>query len=133
MATKKKTIELQGNRRLMNRWLFEVANKLIDEGSLSRKVAFQQALLTRELLDSLGRGEVRFVYEKQDGTLREARGTLRRGISKAFDNYNYKHVVDDLKAAGLGGTSFPYWDLDREAFRTFAVERIKKIIEVRCK
>ena len=116
----------------MNRWLFEVANKLIDEGSLSRKVAFQQALLTRELLDSLGRGEVRFVYEKQDGTLREARGTLRRGISKALDNYNYKLVVDDLIAAGLGGTSFPYWDLDREAFRTFSADRIIEIKDVKC-
>ena len=130
MARKKKTSDLHETMRLMNRWTFELANRLMDEENVSRKVAFQQAHLTRELLERLGHGEVRFVYGKQDGTLREARGTLCHGISEAFDNYEYKTENRDYDDSA---TKFTYWDLDREAFRTFAVERIKKIIEVICK
>ena len=125
MATKKKTMEQRKTRQLMNRWAFSLANRLMEEENVSRKVAFQQAHLTRELLEALGRGEVRFVYEKQDGTLREARGTLCHGISEAFDNYVYK--TDLTEKDYDTQLTFTYWDLDREAFRSFAAMQLEKI------
>ena len=125
-----KKSKIQEEKRLMNRWVFDVANLLMDDENVSRKVAFRQAHLVRELLDALGRGEVRFAYQKKDGTLREARGTLCHGISEAFDSYDYK-VADDLKDAGVGGTNFVYWDMEREAFRSFAAMNVKKIVEVK--
>ena len=79
MATKKKTIDLRENQRLMNSWTFNLANRLMDEENVSRKVAFKQANLTRELMDALGRGVVTFEYTKLDGTLRQARGCVRQG------------------------------------------------------
>lgn len=128
MATKKKTKDLHETRRLLNRWAFEMANRLMDEENVSRKVAFQQANLTRELLEQLGRGVVTFEYMKQDGTLREARGTLRHGISEAFDNYEYK--TDLAEKDRDTQTVFTYWDLDREAFRSFAVLKVVRICAV---
>lgn len=126
MATKKKTIDLRENRRLMNRWAFYFANRLMNEYDLTRKAAFKQAFLTLNLMDALGRGEVRFVYEKQDGTLREARSTLCHGISEAFDNYKYKTDVTDNDRDT--GTNITYWDLDREAFRSFSVLKLKEVM-----
>ena len=109
----------------MNRWAFILANRLMDEENVSRKVAFQQAHLTRELLEALGQGVVTFRYVKQDGTKREARGTLRHGISEAFDNYEYK--TDATEKDYDTQMTFTYWDLDREAFRSFAAMQLEKI------
>ena len=125
MATKKKTKDLRETRQLMNRWAFILANRLMEEENVSRKVAFQQAHLTRELLEALGRGVVTFRYTKQDGTLREARGTLCHGISEAFDNYEYK--TDLTEKDYDTQLTFTYWDLDREAFRTFRADNVVRI------
>ena len=128
MTTTKKTIDLRENQRLMNSWMFNLANRLMDEENVSRKVAFQQANLTRELMDALGRGVVTFEYMKQDGTLRTARGTLRHGICEAYDSYEYKTDVSEKDRDTQ--TVFTYWDLDREAFRSFSVGNVKKIVEL---
>ena len=118
-------MEWRKTRQLMNRWAFSLANRLMEEENVSRKVAFQQAHLTRELLEALGRGVVTFRYVKQDGTKREARGTLRHGISEAFDNYEYK--TDLTEKDYDTQLTFTYWDLDREAFRSFAAMQLEKI------
>ena len=131
MATKKKTNDLREIMRLMRRWVFDLAHVLMNDECMGRSEALRQGYLAGKLLEALGRGEVRFVYEKKDGTLREARGTLCHGISEAFDNYEYK---TDLTENDFDTQlTFTYWDLDREAFRTFSAERIKGIIEVKCK
>ena len=118
-------MEWRKTRQLMNRWAFSLANRLMEEENVSRKVAFQQAHLTRELLEALGRGVVTFRYVKQDGTLRTARGTLCHGISEAFDNYEYK--TDLTEKDNDTQLTFTYWDLDREAFRSFAAMQLEKI------
>ena len=118
-------MEWRKTRQLMNRWAFSLANRLMDEENVSRKVAFQQAHLTRELLGHLGFGVVTFEYMKQDGTKREARGTLCHGISEAFDNYVYK--TDLTEKDYDTQLTFTYWDLDREAFRSFAAMQLEKI------
>ena len=127
MARKKgKKSDLQVLQTLLRKWAFYFANRLMNEYDLTRKAAFKQAFLTLKLMDALGRGEVRFVYEKQDGTLREARGTLCHGISEAFDNYKYKTDVTDNDRDTR--TNLTYWDLDREAFRSFSVLKLKEIM-----
>ena len=126
MARKKKKSDLQVLQTLLRKWAFYFANRLMNEYNLTRKAVFKQAFLTLNLLDALGRGEVRFVYEKQDGTLREAHGTLCHGISEAFDNYKYKTDMTDNDRDT--GTNITYWDLDREAFRSFSVLKLKEIM-----
>ena len=129
MARKKKTRELHEFVRLMRRFAFDLANVLMEDGCIDRSEALHQAHLASKLLSALGQGEVRFVYQKKDGTLREARGTLCHGISEAFDNYEYKE--DSLIAECPLGQTFQYWDLDREAFRTFSAERVVEIKDER--
>ena len=129
MATKLKARDLHESIRLLRRFTFDVACAILENGCMGRSEAMKQSHLVRELLGALGRGEVRFVYEKEDGTRREARGTLCHGISEAFDNYEYKMDLTGTCYDTL--LRFTYWDLDREAFRSFATERVKEIIEVR--
>ena len=126
MKKKVKKSDSQVLQTLLRKWAFYFANRLMNEYDLTRKAAFKQAFLTLNLMDALGRGEVRFVYEKQDGTLREARGTLCHDISEAFDNYKYKTDVTDNDRDT--GTNITYWDLDREAFRSFSVLKLKEIM-----
>ena len=122
---KEKTKQNKETRRLLNSWTFNLANRLMEEENVSRKVAFRQAKLTLDLLDALGQGIVSFHYTKQDGTKREARGTLRHGISEAFDNYVYK--TDATEKDHDTQMTFTYWDLDREAFRSFSAMQLEKI------
>ena len=122
---KEKTKQDKETRRLLNSWTFNLANRLMEEENVSRKVALRQAKLTLDLLEALGQGIVSFHYKKQDGTKREARGTLRHGISEAFDNYVYK--TDATEKDNDTQMTFTYWDLDREAFRSFAAMQLEKI------
>ena len=128
MKKKKILSERDKSRRLMQRWTLDVANRLMTEGDMTRRGAFQQAYLLRDLMEALGRGVVHFVYETKDGERREARGTLCHGISEAYDNYEYKE--DSLIAECPLGVTFQYWDLDREAFRTFSADRVIEIKDV---
>lgn len=122
MAKKLKPIDLNENRRLLNRWVFELAYRLMEDENASRSAALRQAHLVKDLLEALGRGEVVFQYEKSDGTLRTARGTLCKGVSEAYDTYEYK---TEQKDRDEDATKFSYWDLDKECFRSFAAMRIE--------
>ena len=109
-------------RRLRNRWVFDCANRLITEEGMERKRAFTQAAKAFQLLEQLGEGEARFEYLKVNGELRKARGTLCRGISPEFDNYEFKdHRPDEgQREPGV----IVYFDLDKEEFRSFKAERL---------
>ena len=116
--------------RLLKRWTLDLANALIDEG-WPRKDAFKQAHLCRRLLECLGLGTVVFEYYKKDGTVRRARGTLCKGISKDFDHYEYKTEQQKENPFNV----FTYYDLDAPGFRTFDAMRLRRIIEtvIKCK
>ena len=109
-------------QKLLNRWTLDLANQLIDEG-WTRQEAFKQAHLTRRLLECLGMGTVVFEYEKKDGSVRRARGTLCKGISKDFDHYEYK--TESSRPFDV----FTYYDLDAPGFRTFSAMKLVRIIE----
>ena len=116
--------------RLLKRWVFDLSNVLIDEG-WPRKEAFKQAYLCLRLLVYLGLGTVEFEYYKKDGTVRRARGTLCKGVSKDFDYYEYKKVHQKMNPFNV----FTYYDLDATGFRTFDATRLRRIIEttIKCK
>ena len=117
-------------KSLLGAWVCYLANSLANECEkpMTMKDAFTQAHLTRELLENLGKGKVCFQYRKQNGELREAYGTLRRGIDTEFDAYEYK---DDVKTnQNAESLNFTYWDLERHGFRTFSAARLVKIVAV---
>ena len=116
---------MKQEQRLLRRWTFNLANELIDEGR-DRKYAFKQAHLCRRLLQCLGVGKVEFEYYKKDGTVRRARGTLCKDVSKDFDHYEYKTEHQKKNPFGV----FKYYDLDAMDFRTFSVTNLIRIIVV---
>ena len=128
MARKNRTRNLHEFVRLMRRFAFDLSNVILEDGCMGRSEALRRAHLASKLLRALGEGVATFEYMKKDGTLREARGTLCHGISKAFDDYEYKE--DSLISECPLGMTFQYWDLDREAFRTFSADRVVRICAV---
>ena len=117
-------------QKLLNRWTLDLANQLIDEG-WTRKRAFKQAHLTRRLLECLGLGTVVFEYEMKDGSVRRARGSLCKSISKDFDDYEHKSEQHKARPFDV----FTYYDLDAPGFRTFNATKLIRIIEtvIKCK
>ena len=121
----KKTHGMPERQRLLCRWAMELAALLQSEHDMDKKTAMELAHLNRELITRLGEGRVWFVYRKEDGTEREACGTLCPGISTEFDNYELK---DSKKKQDKWPTEqFVYWDLEKQGFRTFKASRLIKI------
>lgn len=121
----KKQYGMPERQRLLNSWVMELGNYLMSEHFLDKKTAMELAHLNRELITRLGEGRVWFVYRKEDGTEREACGTLCPGISTEFDNYELK---DSKKKQDKWPTEqFVYWDLEKQGFRTFKASRLVKI------
>ena len=121
----KKEFQMPERQRLLSRWTMELAAYLQEEHDMERKASMELAHLNRELITHLGSGRVWFVYRKEDGTEREAYGTLCKGISEQFDEYVCK---GSRKKADQWPTEvFTYWDLDKQAFRTWKASRLLKI------
>lgn len=113
---------------LEKQWRMLLANKLHWQDSLTQSEAMTKAGLTCRVLDALGRGIAMFSYIKEeDGTLRQARGTLARGVSQAFDKYKRIGGRPPRDNSNTDGT-YVYWDLDAEGFRSF---HAKNLIEIK--
>ena len=116
-------------QRLLNSWVMELGNYLMSEHDMDKKKAMELAHLNRELIMRLGEGKVWFVYQKEDGTVREAKGTLCPGFSTEFDNYEPKD--SKKKQDKWPMEQFIYWDLEKKDFRTFKASRLIRIKEAR--
>ena len=116
-------------KRQLDQWVMELAHYLETEHGLEWKVALQKAHLAKTILGLMGTSVVRFSYCKKDGTVREARGTLCRELSKEFAAYEYVQAVEEVV---WPRATFTYWDLDREAFRTFSADRLKECNATLC-
>ncbi|TXF75920.1 SH3 beta-barrel fold-containing protein [Chryseobacterium sp.] len=76
--------------------------------------AWQLYRLSKEMAT---KEEVCFTYEKKDGTLRKAYGTL-------------KNVAQFVKGNGVQTPKvFNYWDLEAAAFRSFKVENFIAVVK----
>ena len=109
--------------RLLKRWAMDVANRLRWREAFSASEAVRQAYLVQNCLEALGAGKVKLTYMKKNGEIREAVGTLCKGISAAYDNYEYKGSGGVRKTED-GFFTFAYWDLDEEGFRSFNAARL---------
>ena len=120
---KKKNISAEEQmRRLGNRWVFDCANRLMADEGMERKAAFRQAVRAYHLLELLGKGEAEFEYLKVNGEKRHARGTLCRGISAEFDNYEFKNDKPDVGQTDFG--IIAYFDLDKNEFRCLHIRNL---------
>ena len=77
----------------------------------------------------LNEGTVRFLYEKNNGEIREALGT--RNIDILMNDEGSGFTEDD-KPKGTGReyeTSCPYWDLEKKAWRSVRIDSVITILE----
>ena len=125
--TKERAYEMSEKQRLLCTWTMDLAAFLRKKHNMDKKRALELAHLNRELLTRLGTGRVWFVYQKLDGTMREACGTLCKGISKDFDNYKCKGTPAPKQPDKWVTEDFVYWDLEEQGFRTFKASRVVKI------
>ena len=123
---KKKRFIMSENQRLLLSWTMDLAGLMRSRYDMEKKAALEKAHLNRNLVMYLGEGVVTFVYEEADGTEREARGTLCKGVSKAFDAWTPKKTEEE-KPVKWPRENFVYWDLDAEAFRSWNASRLLKI------
>jgi hypothetical protein len=129
MMSKTISIQTDESRRMMSSWTLELANWLMSEKDLERREAFLKAHLVRRLLDGLGQGVVVFQYRKENGEIRQARGTLCPGVSEDFDHYEYKRDDSDAFSRADERGVYVYFDLDRRAFRSFAAYRLINVCQ----
>ena len=127
MMSKTISIQTDETRRMMSSWTLELANWLMSERDMTRREAFLKAHLVRRLLDGLGQGVVVFQYRKENGEIRQARGTLCPGVSEDFDHYEYKRDDSDAFCRADERGVYVYFDLDRRAFRSFSAKGLISI------
>lgn len=77
-----------------------------------------QAWQVVRLRAALRAGATRFTFQKQDGEVREAYGTLNPAL------FQYEAKGSD-RAENL--TAIKYYDLDKQAWRSFRAERILRV------
>ena len=125
---KKKTKKKNETARLLKRWAMNVANRLRWREAFSASEAVRQAYKVQNCLEALGAGKVKLTYMKQNGEIREAVGTLCKGISAAYDNYEYKEQPGE--ATSVQYDYFLYWDLGVEGYRTFKASRLIEYLAI---
>lgn len=82
-----------------------------------------------DIKNLLSEGVVRFLYEKNNGEIREALGT--RNIDILMNDEGSGFTEDD-KPKGTGReyeTSCPYWDLEKKAWRSVRIDSVITILE----
>lgn len=87
-----------------------VSYKALNTTSKAFAVCLSRAWALYRLTKQMHRGIVTFAYEKADGSLRRAKGTLKdvQSLIKGTGSENYKTVR--------------YFDVDANGFRSFKVE-----------
>ena len=89
-------------------WAYEIARVTGKQFA----VCLAKAWALYRLKKAMKQGIVSFAYEKADGTLRKAKGTL-------------KEVRKLIKGTGKDKVNaFPYFDTEANAFRSFKIENL---------
>ena len=79
-------------------------------------------MTTQEIKDILSKGEVKFSYEKKDGTIREAFGTRNVAILELHDATPTGGKVENDNV-------IPYFDLEAMAWRSFKAENFMGVLD----
>lgn len=90
--------------------VFCMAYELMKATGKAFSVSLSRAWALYRLTKQMHKGVVAFAYEKADGTLRKAKGTLKdvQNLIKGTGSENYKTVR--------------YFDIEANSFRSFKVE-----------
>ncbi len=131
MEKKKRKSRKEFNRewKLIQSFVFHLADYLRDEVNLSESVAFQKAWMTERLLEKLGKRKVSFMYREVDQTMRSAVGTLCPEASETFRRWLDEHAIKDgekeIRQSNQDHpNNFVYWDEKANGFRTFKAENL---------
>ena len=114
------------NKKQKCRLICKHANFLVYQRGIDRSKAFKCTHILYRFAEWLAKGIVAFTYMKDDGSKRHARGTLCDGVSEKFDEWKRKQAEkpkakepeDSVKQV------MKYWDVDKEAFRSFKAENL---------
>lgn len=93
--------------------VFAQAWELVKETGKMFAVCLAKAWALYRLKKQMAKGVVRFAYEKADGSLRKAIGTL-------------KDISYTSKGSGKPGSvkTFPYFDVEASSFRSFRISNL---------
>ena len=94
--------------------VFRQAWEMVKETGKTFAVCLAKAWALYRLKQEMTKGVVKFAYEKIDGTLRKAYGTLKD------TNYTPKGKEGSIK-------TFSYFDIEANAFRCFRIENLVTI------
>ena len=92
----------------------QLIEHFINKCSMAIEEAKKVAEMNCELYDALGEREVRFKFLKKDGTIREARGTMRQDVIPP--------ITGTGRPLGFGLQLF--FDLDCMSYRSFKKENL---------
>ena len=116
------------NKNQKRKIICEQANFLVYKRGFDRSNAFKCAHAFYRLAEWLAKGLVAFTYMKDDGSIRHAHGTLCDGVSEKFDEWKRKQAEKPKEKEPKGESVMhviKYWDVDKEAFRSFKAENLK--------
>ena len=125
----KKRMKISETALLKRRWCMLIANAMVEEECVPRSQALTKAYMVWDVLDGLGRGIMPFTYYDCEGNLREARGTLKQGVSRTFDKWLGSRHKERHRNTD-GDDHFVYWDVDEEGWRSFKASRLVSVGEV---
>ena len=92
----------------------QLANALHYQRGLTLSAAWTKAWKVVKLKKEMQTGEAVFIYQKKDGTIRSAIGTT----NQQYFDYTRK------TSKTYSSLYIRYYDIDKQAFRQFAAERI---------
>lgn len=84
---------------------------------------YTQLSLLDELKKGMQQDVMHFIFKKKDGTIRHAYGTRAQDVLTRNDSL----PESNSKKKGSPGTVFPYYDIEKGAWRGFKVESLISI------
>lgn len=101
------------------RTIMQMAWQFVKRNGFELSEALKQAWQVFKLKKQMYKGIVKFYYQKVDGSIREAYGTLKSELMPAIDNSNDRRLKNP--------TVQVYFDTERQEFRCFKVANVVTI------
>ena len=97
--------------------VMSLAHRIFNLAQMSWSIALKKAWLIVKLVTKMHKGVASFQYQKTDGSIRSAQGTLLKSITDLLVNGNGKS----------NDKTIAYFDIEKQAFRCFKIENILTI------